>query len=206
MYHSCEYPCKNPTKEEDPSEAEDFEEFSYEADSKEKTNMSNEGSFQQLVQLLTKLKVEMPIVELLEHNPCCLKLLQTLVKIKEQSTNVEWVSLTRDCNAITKAETPVKLEDPGCFNILVSIINETLCDLGASINLMSLATLKKIKGLRMEPTKSMIGISGGTMTEPERVMKNVQVHVEKFIGRPKNQQSTIPDTNLTPSCGQNLFF
>jgi len=126
----------------------------------------------------------MPTAERLEHNPYCIKMLQTPVNMKEQPTMQEFVSLTRDCQAIVEAETPKKLEDPRCFNIPVSIngvyLGDALCDLGASINLMSLGTFKKIRGPKMKPTKAMICVADETMTEAEGVQENVQVQVEKF--------------------------
>jgi hypothetical protein len=56
----------------------------------------------------------------------------------------------------------LKLEDPGCFNTLVSInvafIGEALCELGASINLMLLETFNQTGGLKMQPSEAMVKV------------------------------------------------
>lgn len=100
--------------------------------------------------VLTKSRVEMPIEEMLEQNLCCLRMVQTLVQLREHPTTIEWVSLARDFLAIIEEETPIKIKGLGSFNIPVSIngvfLGEALCDLGANINLMSIATFRKIKG------------------------------------------------------------
>ena len=56
--------------------------------------------------------------------------------------------LTEDCTAILQNKLPPKLKDPGSFNIPCTIGNcyfdKTLCDLGASINLMPFFVFKKL--------------------------------------------------------------
>jgi len=61
--------------------------------------------------------MEMPRA-VMEHNPCCLKILQNLVQMKEQPTNIEWESLTRDCHAMTEEGTPIKLKTQGVSTFL----------------------------------------------------------------------------------------
>ena len=86
---------------------------------------------------------------MLEQNPIYLRMLQTLIQLKEQPTTPESVSLTRDCQTTTEEETPIKIKDPGSFNIPISIndvfLGEALCDLGAKINLILITTLIKSK-------------------------------------------------------------
>jgi len=79
---------KDPSKEEGPIEDEETHIIminSDEEDSKEERNKQEEReNFQQLVQILFKLKVEMTMKEMLEQNPCCMKLLPSLARMKEQ--------------------------------------------------------------------------------------------------------------------------
>jgi len=86
---------------------------------------------------------------MLEQNLCCMRMLQNFVQLEEQPTKAEWLSLARDWHANTKVEEHIKIKDHGSLNIPISIngvfLRDTLCDLGASINLMSLATFNKIK-------------------------------------------------------------
>jgi len=86
------------------------------------------------------LKVEMPTQEMLKQNPCCMQMLQHLVKLKKHPTSSEWVSLARDYHANTKADTHININDPGSFNVPISIngvfLGDALCDLGANFNMM----------------------------------------------------------------------
>jgi hypothetical protein len=93
--------------EEGPSEAEGNEAFEKEGtdtfpdedNTKASTYKGEGGRFQKLLQMLTRSKVEMPTKEILEQNPCCMQMLQNLVKPKGQPTTSEWISLTKDCLA-----------------------------------------------------------------------------------------------------------
>jgi len=61
--------------------------------------------------------------------------------------------LTAECSAIIKQKLPPKLKDLGSFVIPCEIrnimVSKALCDLGASINLMSLSIFKRL-GWRSE--------------------------------------------------------
>jgi len=115
---------------------------------------------------------------MLEQNPCCMQMLQDLVKLKEQPTTPEWISFAKDYHANTEVETHIKIKDPGSFNISISIngvfLGDVVCDLGAIINLMSIETFNKIKGIRMPPVEKPVGLIDGTLHELERALFNVQ--------------------------------
>jgi len=124
------------------------------------------GSFEQFLQKLMRLKVEMLTNEMLEQNPCCMQMLQELVKLKKQPTTLEWISLARD-HANTKVESYIKIKDPGTFNVPISIngvfLGDALCELAASIDLMSMEIFKIIKGMKMVPAQKLLGVAGGTL-------------------------------------------
>jgi len=105
--------------------------------------------------------------EMLEQNLCCMQMLQDLVKLKKQPITSEWISLARDYHANTEVETHIKIKDPRSFNIPISIngvfLGDALCDLGASIDMMSMETFKKIKGLRMMPAEKLLGVVDRTL-------------------------------------------
>lgn len=87
-----------------------------------------------------RLKVEMATQEMLKQNPCCMQMLQHLVKLKKHPTSSKWVSLARDYHANTKADTHIKINDPGSFNISIYIngvfMGHALCVLGANVNMI----------------------------------------------------------------------
>jgi len=147
-------------------------------------DQGREGSFECFLQKLMKIKFEMPTQEMLKHNPCCMKMLQNLVILKTPHKAAEWISLTADYHTNTKADTDIKIKDPGSFNVPISIngvfLGNALCDLGAKINMMSLATFRKIEGLMMIPAEKLVRVADETEEEPEGVVLNVNVVVEDY--------------------------
>lgn len=110
-----------------------------------------------------KIKFEMPTQEMVKHNPCCIKLLQNLVKLKIPPTAAEWISLVRDYHTNTETNSNIKIRDPGSFNVLISIngvfLRNVLCELGDKINLTSLAKFRKIERLMMTLPKTVNNVS-----------------------------------------------
>ena len=147
-------------------------------------DQGRKGSFERISQKLMKIKFEMPTQEILKHNPCCMQMLQNLVKLKTPLTTAEWILLYGDYHTNTKADTNIKINDPGSFNVPISIngmfLGNILCYLGAKINLMSLTTFRKIEGLMMIPTDKLVRVADGTEEEPEGVMLDVKVVVEDY--------------------------
>ena len=80
---------------------------------------------------------------------------------------------------------PKKLKDPGSFNLPMSIgalsVDKALLDLGASINLIYLAMLKKIGYLMIKSTKMTLQLVDRVTKYPYGVVEDVLVKVDKFI-------------------------
>lgn len=128
-----------------------------------------------------KIRFEMRIQEMLKYNPCYVQLFQNIVKLKAHPTAVEWISLVGDYHTNTKTKSNIKIKDSGSFNVPISIngvfLGDALCDLGAKINLMSLATFRKIERLMMISVEKLVRVADGTEEEPEGVVLNVKVAV-----------------------------
>ncbi|AES78144.1 hypothetical protein MTR_7g025100 [Medicago truncatula] len=140
--------------EEDPSEDEGTEAFSTEGTeafeeegtdvflgkvkSKTRADQGQDGSFEQFLQKLIRLKVEIAV----------------------DGSRVD--ILSQNYHANTKVETKIKIMDTRSFNIPISIndvfLGDTLCDLGVNINLMSMETFKNIKGLMIIPAEKLVGV------------------------------------------------
>ena len=80
---------------------------------------------------------------------------------------------------------PPKLKDPGSFTILYDIGNvhfdKTLCDLGASINLISLSIFRKLGIGEVKPNMVSLQLVVRSIKHPRDVLENVLVKVDKFI-------------------------
>ena len=71
--------------------------------------------------------------------------MKDILSKKRKLGDYETVALYEECNAILQNKLPPKLKDPGNFTIGNSVFEKSLCDLGASINLMTWLIYKKLK-------------------------------------------------------------
>ena len=105
--------------------------------------------------MFKKIEINIPFSEALTKMPHYAKFMKdTLSRKRKISKGV--VSLTTTCNAIIKRTLPVKMQDPGSFTIPYTIGNskmgKTLCDSGASINLMPFSVVKRLSLGELTPT------------------------------------------------------
>lgn len=87
-------------------------------------------------------------------SPCCMPLIKELVEDKPQIEKI--VYLSRRVRSAIRTSLPNKRPDPGKFEIPCCIgehyMGETFCDLGSSINNMSLESFRKLQGFVLKPT------------------------------------------------------
>ncbi|XP_075074057.1 uncharacterized protein LOC142161905 [Nicotiana tabacum] len=78
-----------------------------------------------------------------------------------------------------------KMSDPGSFTIPYTIgsyaFAKALCDLGANINLMSLAVYTKLGIGRARPTSMLLQLADRTVKRPTGILDDVLVQVGKFV-------------------------
>ncbi|XP_062103792.1 uncharacterized protein LOC133814906 [Humulus lupulus] len=107
-----------------------------------------DGQFRKFLDVLKQLHINIPLVEALEQMPNYVKFLKDILTKKRRLGEFETVALTEGCSAMLKSKIPPKLKDPASFTIPCSIggrdVGRTLCDLGASINLMPMSIFKKL--------------------------------------------------------------
>ena len=90
----------------------------------------------------------MPFMECLAHMPKYAKFLKELISNKNKLQEFETVTLMNECSAIISNKLPLKRKKPGSLTIPCSVGNlsfqKSLCDSGASINLMPLSIYRKL--------------------------------------------------------------
>ncbi|GAU43677.1 hypothetical protein TSUD_302400 [Trifolium subterraneum] len=131
---------------------------------KKKAKVKDHSQFKKFMKLLNTLQLNVPLVEALEQMPLYSKFLKELLSKKRKPLDDDTVDMTEECNAMIQRKLPQNKKDPCSFTIPCSIgnlcIGRALCDLGSSINLMSLTMMKKIPGAVAKPTRIAI-IFGG---------------------------------------------
>ena len=82
--------------------------------------------------------------------------MKKIISNKRKLEEHETIALTEECSAILEKKLPPKLKDPGSFTIPYTtgdtFFDKALCDLGASINLMSLSVFRKLGLGEAKPT------------------------------------------------------
>ncbi|XP_015954950.1 uncharacterized protein LOC107479318 [Arachis duranensis] len=93
--------------------------------------------------------------------------------------------LTEECSAIIQHKLPQKLKDLGSFQIPCIIgeiiVEKALCDLGASINLMSLVMVKKMRIEEAKPTRMALQLADRSFKFPHGIVEDLLVKVGDFI-------------------------
>ncbi|XP_072076591.1 uncharacterized protein [Arachis hypogaea] len=117
--------------------------------------------------------------------PLYAKFLKELITRTRNCGDKETVVLTEECSAIIQKKLPQKMKDPVSFQIPCIIgdisIEKALCDLGASINLMSLAMMKRMRIKEAKLTRMALQLADRTFKFPHGVVEDLLVKVEEFI-------------------------
>ncbi|XP_025635985.1 uncharacterized protein [Arachis hypogaea] len=117
--------------------------------------------------------------------PLYAKFLKELMTKKKNWREKETAVLTEECSAIIQKKLPQKMKDPRSFQIPCIIgdisIEKALCDLGASINLMSLAMMKRMRIEEAKPTRMALQLADRTFKFPHGVVEDLLVKVGEFI-------------------------
>ncbi|GAU28722.1 hypothetical protein TSUD_372290 [Trifolium subterraneum] len=152
---------------------------------KKKAKAKDHSQFKKFMKLLNTLQLNVPLVEALEQMPLYSKFLKELLTKKRKPLNDDTVDMTEECSALIQRKLPQKKKDPGSFTIPCSIgnlcIGRALCDLGSSINLMSLTMMKKIPGAVAKPTRIQLSLADRSIVYPYGILHDVLVRVGEFI-------------------------
>ena len=144
-----------------------------------------EKQFANFLDIFKKLHINIPFLDALENMPSYVKLMKKILENKKKLGEYETIALTEECSAILQKKLPPKLKDLGSFTIPFSIGNsvarKAVCNLGVSINLMSLSMFKRLKLGEAKPTIISSQLAYRSYQHPQGVIENVLMKVDKFI-------------------------
>ena len=144
-----------------------------------------EKRFAKFLDIFKKLHINIPFLEALENMPSYVKFMKTILASKKKLEEYGTIALTEECSAILQKKLPPKLQDLGSFAIPFFIENrvsgKALCDLGASINLMSLSMFKRLKMGEPKSTTISLQLANKSYQHPRGIIENVLVKVGKFV-------------------------
>ncbi|XP_070048953.1 uncharacterized protein [Nicotiana tomentosiformis] len=144
---------------------------------------NGENQFKRFIDMMKNLSINVPLVEVLEQIPGYAKFMNNFVT-KKRSMNCETIKMTHQVSTLVHSMA-LKLEDPSAFTIPCTIgsadFAKSLCDLGASINLMPYSVFKTLEIGKLRPTSMRLQMVDHTMKRPLDIIDDVLVRVDKFI-------------------------
>ncbi|XP_057747103.1 uncharacterized protein LOC130966332 [Arachis stenosperma] len=147
--------------------------------------VGKDSQFSRFLKIFKKIQMIIPFAEALEKMSLYAKFLKELMTRKRNWGEKETVVLTEECSAIIQKKLPQKLKDLGSFQIPCIIgdmnIEKALCDIGASINLISLAMMKRMRIEEAKPTRMALQLADRTFKFPYGVVEDLLVKVGEFI-------------------------
>ncbi|XP_016667539.1 uncharacterized protein [Gossypium hirsutum] len=101
-----------------------------------------------------QLYINIPLIEALEHMPNYVKFMKDILLKKCRLREFETVALTEGCTVMLTNKLPYEVEGPREFHYPIE-----LCDLRASINLMSISIFKKLGIGKARPITVMLQLA-----------------------------------------------
>ena len=144
-----------------------------------------EKQFSRFLNMFKKIEINIRFSKALTQMPQYAKFIKDMLSKKRKITEEGIVSLTTTCSAVIQKTIPEKLQDPGSFTIPYKIgdavMGKTLCDSGASINLMPSSVAKRLSLGELTPIAMTLQMADMTLAHPEGILEDVLIKVGKFV-------------------------
>ncbi|KAL0445393.1 UNVERIFIED_CONTAM: hypothetical protein Slati_2262000 [Sesamum latifolium] len=131
----------------------------------------NEEEEKEILETLRKVEVNVPLLNAIKHVPRFAKFLKELCTNKSKLRGNERVSMGENVSAILQRKLPPKCKDP----------EKAMCDLGASINVMSLAIYESLNIGPLKETRVVLQLADRSIVYPEGVLEDVLVEVNELV-------------------------
>ncbi|PHT43581.1 hypothetical protein CQW23_17606 [Capsicum baccatum] len=146
--------------------------------------VADDTKFSKFINMLKQLTINVPLVEELEQVPGYAKFMKDLLT-KKRAVSYDLADNVHHCSAIATRSLVQKKADPKAFTIPCTIgsldFAKALCDLGASINLMSLPIYRKLGLGDPTPTNRRLMMADRSVKRPVGILNDVLVKVSSFI-------------------------
>ena len=137
-----------------------------------------------ILEVLRQVKVNIPLLDLINQVPAYAKFLKDLCTIKRGLGIEKKAFLTEHVSALIQSKYPVKYKDPGSPTIPINIggncIKKALLDLGASVNLMPFSVYMQLGLGELKPTPITLSLADRSVKIPKGIVEDVLVKIDKF--------------------------
>ncbi|XP_068302775.1 uncharacterized protein [Pyrus communis] len=144
-----------------------------------------EQTDKEILDTFRKVQVNLPLLDAIKQVPKYAKFLKELCMNKRRFNDQETVALSEEVSVVLQRKLPPKLKDVGSFTIPCVIgrkeFGRALCDLGASINLMSYSVYESLNLGDLKETKVVIQLADRSNRYPKGLLEDVLVQVNELI-------------------------
>ncbi len=144
-----------------------------------------ETQFSELYNLLSKVNINLPLLNVVTNIPSYAKFFKELSTRKRHFAPNEKIVVSEQASAVLRKDLPPKLKDPGSFNIMISVGGSKqvkgMLDLGASINLMPYSLFCELKLGGLKPTTMSLQLADRSVKYPKGIVEDVLVQIDKLI-------------------------
>ena len=137
-----------------------------------------------ILEVLRQVKVNIPLLDLINQVPAYAKFLKDLCTIKRGLGIEKKAFLTEHVSALIQSKYPVKYKDPGSPTIPVNIggncIKKALLDLGASVNLLPHVVYLQLGLGELKPTPITLSLADRSVKIPKGIVEDCLVKIDKF--------------------------
>ncbi|KAL5845193.1 hypothetical protein ACOSQ4_011151 [Xanthoceras sorbifolium] len=145
----------------------------------------NDSAFKDIYDILSKVNVNLPLLEMIQKMPAYAKFFKELNTRKRHYGHNERVMISETVSAVLQQKLPPKLKDPGSFNIDITVGNtkkeRAMLDLGASINLMPYSVYVQLGLHDLKPTSMSLLLADRSTRHPRGIIEDILIQVDKLI-------------------------
>ncbi|GER43851.1 retrotransposon gag protein [Striga asiatica] len=147
-------------------------------------NEKQKKQFRDLFSMLSKVNVNLPLLDVIKNMPSYGKFFKDLVTKKRKFEDGEKVVVYEAARAM-QHDLPKKERDPGGFIIQIALENgkvaSGMLDLGAEINLMPFSIFQRLGLGDLRPTRMCLQLADRSIRYPKGIVEDVLVRVGKLI-------------------------
>ena len=144
----------------------------------------NDKHFGKFLKAFQQLKLNIPILDVINTMPAYAKFLKDIISHKRKWTDHETIPINEECSAVIQNKLPQKLKDPGSITIPCTIGNEfigrSLCDLGASVSIIPLSFCRRLNIGEPQPTTVSLQLADRSIIYPYGMLEDVPVKVGDY--------------------------
>ena len=133
-----------------------------------------DDQFAKFLNMFKKLEINIPSAEALTQMPYYAKFMKDILNKRRKFDEDGEVNLLATCSAVIQKNLPLKMQDLSIFTIPCTIGNydfrRALCDSRASINLIPLSVVKRLRLGELTPITMTLKMPDRSMAQPERII------------------------------------